>query len=159
MYHYSPRNTYSHHDVALKRASPLQQQHQRPTRCKMARNLENWQRQAIVNMTRSRKRLTITQMAKVAKCSERSVTNIRRNMRLFGSPRSPSVPAGQPSSITSVMLDTLCDHLAEKPGLYIDEMAIFLWDEFNILPSSSSVKRALTRAGWTKKKTQQKAKE
>ncbi|KAJ5366062.1 hypothetical protein N7541_001822 [Penicillium brevicompactum] len=104
----------------------------------MARNLENWQRQAIVNMTRSRKRLTITQMAKVAKCSERSVTNIRRNMRLFGSPRSPSVPAGQPSSITSVMLDTLCDHLAEKPGLYIDEMAIFLWDEFNILPSSSS---------------------
>ncbi|KAJ5354427.1 hypothetical protein N7541_005471 [Penicillium brevicompactum] len=122
----------------------------------MARNLENWQRQAIVNMTRSRKRLTITQMAKVAKCSERSVTNIRRNMRLFGSPRSPSVPAGQPSSITSVMLDTLCDHLAEKPGLYIDEMAIFLWDEFNILPSSSSVKRALTRAGWTKRKLNRK---
>ncbi|KAJ5356069.1 hypothetical protein N7517_010678 [Penicillium concentricum] len=45
-----PRDTYNHHDVALKRASPFQQQHQRPTRCKMARNLENWQRQAIVNM-------------------------------------------------------------------------------------------------------------
>jgi transposase len=125
----------------------------------MARNLKNWQRQSIVHMTRSRKRLTISQMAKVAKCSERSVTNIRRNLRLFGSPRSPSVPAGQPSSITSVMLDALCDHLAEKPGLYIDEMAIFLWDEFNILPSPSSVKRALTRAGWTRKKIQQKARE
>jgi precorrin-6B methylase 1 len=52
------------------------------------------------------------------------------------------------------MLDALCDHLAEKPGLYVEEMAIFLWDEFNILPSLSSVKRALSRAGWTKKKTQ-----
>ena len=38
-------------------------------------------------------------------------------------------------------------------------MAIFLWDEFNILPSSSSVQRALSQAGWTKKKAQQKAKE
>jgi transposase len=57
------------------------------------------------------------------------------------------------------MLDALCDHLAEKPGLYVEEMAIFLWDEFNILPSSSSIKRALARAGWTKKKAQQKAKE
>jgi hypothetical protein len=31
------------------------------------------------------------------------------------------------------MLDALCDHLAEKPGLYVEEMAIFLWDEFDIL--------------------------
>jgi hypothetical protein len=38
-------------------------------------------------------------------------------------------------------------------------MAIFLWDEFNILPSLSTIKRALPRAGWTKKKAQQKAKE
>jgi transposase len=57
------------------------------------------------------------------------------------------------------MLDALCGHLAEKPGLYVDEMAVFLWDEFNVLPSSSSVKRALARAGWTKKKAQQRAKE
>jgi hypothetical protein len=56
------------------------------------------------------------------------------------------------------MLDALCDHLAEKPGLYIEEMAIFLWDEFNILPSSSSIKRALSRAGWTKRKPNRKPK-
>lgn len=36
------------------------------------------------------------------------------------------------------MLDTLCDHLAEKPGLYVEEIAIFLWDEFNILLSLSN---------------------
>lgn len=125
----------------------------------MARNLQAWQRKLIVHMTLSKKRLTISQMAKVAKCSERSVTNIRRNIRVFGDSRSPPVPAGQPSIITPVMLDALCDHLAEKPGLYVEEMALFLWDQFEVLPSSSSVKRALTRAGWTKKKAQQRAKE
>lgn len=98
-------------------------------------------------------------MAQVAQCSERSITNIRKNLRLFGSARSPPVSVGRQRSIAPIMLDALCDHLAEKPGLYVDEMAIFLWDEFNILPSSSSVKRALSRAGWTKKKAQQKAKE
>lgn len=56
------------------------------------------------------------------------------------------------------MLDALCDHLAEKPTLYVEGMAIFLWDEFNILPSSSSIKRALSQAGWTKKKAQRKPK-
>lgn len=36
---------------------------------------------------------------------------------------------------------------------------IFLWDEFDVLPSPSSIKRALSREGWTKRKAQQKAKE
>jgi hypothetical protein len=43
------------------------------------------------------------------------------------------------------MFDALCDHLTEKPGLYVEEMAIFLWDEFNILLLPSSIKRALSR--------------
>ena len=30
------------------------------------------------------------------------------------------------------MLDALCDPLAEIPGYYIEEMAKFLWDVFNI---------------------------
>jgi len=32
------------------------------------------------------------------------------------------------------MRDALCDHFAEKLGLYIEEMAVFLRDEFNIPP-------------------------
>lgn len=31
------------------------------------------------------------------------------------------------------MLDSLCDHLLEKPSLYIDEMVVLLWDEFQML--------------------------
>ena len=80
-------------------------------------------------------------------------------MRLFGSARSPQVRVGRPSNIIPVMLDALCDHLAEKPDLYVEEMAVFLWDEFGVLPSLSSIKRALSCAGWTRKKAQQKAKE
>lgn len=90
-------------------------------------------------------------MAKLAKCSERSITKIRKNMRLFGSPNSPTIPPGPSPSITPVMLDALCDHLIKKPSLYIEEMARFLWDEFNILPSSSSIQRALPRLAGPKR--------
>lgn len=57
------------------------------------------------------------------------------------------------------MLDALFDRLAEKPGFYIKEMVVFLWDEFGILPSSATIQRALSREGWTKKKARQRAKE
>lgn len=126
---------------------------------KMARNIYSWQCKMIIHMIYSKNRLTTSQMAKVAQCSERSITNIRKNLRLFGSARSPPVSVGRQPSIAPIMLDALCDHLAEKPTLYVEEMAVFLWDEFNILPSSSSIKRALSQAGWTKKNSQQKAKE
>ena len=70
-----------------------------------------------------------------------------------------SISAGRPPSITSSMLDGLLHRLTEKPCLYVEEMMIFLWNEFDVLPSPSSIKRALSREGWTKKKAQQKAKE
>ncbi|KAJ5865143.1 uncharacterized protein N7529_007059 [Penicillium soppii] len=77
-------------------------------------------------------------------------------MRLFGSPNPPTIPPSPPPSITPVKLDALCDHLAETPGLNIEEMANFLWDEFNISPSSSSIQRGLSRAGYTRKKLSRK---
>lgn len=52
------------------------------------------------------------------------------------------------------MVDSLFDRLAENPGLYVEEMAIFLFDEFNVIPSISSIKRALYRLGGRKKKAQ-----
>ena len=106
----------------------------------MAQNLESWQREIIVHMIHSRKKSTTAQMAGIAKCTERSVTHICKNLRLFSTARAPPVPAGQPPSITPLMLDALCDRLTEKPGLYVEEMAIFLCDEFNVLPSLLSIK-------------------
>ncbi|KAK5800950.1 hypothetical protein VI817_003162 [Penicillium citrinum] len=125
----------------------------------MARNLSAWQRKMIVHMLRSKKSLTTSQMAKLAKCSERSITNIRKKLRLFNYPNSPTIPPGPSPIINPVMLDALCEYLAQIPGLYTDEMAKFLWNEFNILPSTSSIQHALLRAGWTKKTARQKSKE
>ena len=49
------------------------------------------------------------------------------------------------------MLAALCDHLLEKPGLYRDEMAVFLYDEFGVLVAVSSISRALADTEWSKK--------
>lgn len=85
----------------------------------MASSIESWQRKKIIHMIYSKNELTTSQMAKVAQCSERSITDIRKNLRLFGSVRSPPVSAGRQRSITPIMLDALCEHLAEKLGLYV----------------------------------------
>jgi hypothetical protein len=57
------------------------------------------------------------------------------------------------------MLEALCDHLLEKPGLYQEEMAVFLWDEFEVQVSTFSISRALKDIDWSKKAAQQIAKE
>jgi hypothetical protein len=64
-------------------------------------------------------------------------------MRLFGNTRAPANGAGRQRLITPAMLAALCDHLLEKPRLYQDEMAVFLYDEFDVLVSVSSIGRAL----------------
>ena len=57
------------------------------------------------------------------------------------------------------MIEALCEHLSEKPGLYLDEMAVFLWDEFRTLVTTSSIRRALVAKSWSKKSTRQQARE
>jgi hypothetical protein len=49
------------------------------------------------------------------------------------------------------MLEALCENLIEKPNLYLHEIAIFLWDEFAIQATTSSISRALAFKGWLKK--------
>lgn len=103
--------------------------------------------------------LTTSQIAEAAGCSKRAITRIRSNLRLFGSIRAPSIKAGRPRSITPNMLEALCDHLLEKPDLYLYEMELFLLDEFEVYIPKSTIKDALNRKGWSKKTARQKAKE
>ena len=51
------------------------------------------------------------------------------------------------------MLEALHEYLLVKPGLCQDEMAVFLYDEFDILLSTSGISRALKSIGWSKKVT------
>ncbi|KAJ5475377.1 hypothetical protein N7539_008443 [Penicillium diatomitis] len=55
------------------------------------------------------------------------------------------------------MLEALCERL-EKPDLYQDEMAVFLWDEFRVLVTSYSI-RVLASAGWSEKAARRIARE
>lgn len=47
----------------------------------------------------------------------------------------------------------------EKPGLYLDEMAVFLWDEFQTLVTVASIRQALVAKSWSKKTARQRARE
>lgn len=102
---------------------------------------------------------TNAQIAEAARCTPRSVTTIRSNLRCFGSIRAPANGIGRRRTITPPMLEALCERLLEKPDLYQDEMVVFLWDEFRILVTTYSISRALASVGWSKKAARQIAKE
>ena len=86
---------------------------------------------ATYDMIKSDDSLNMSQIAANAiKCSRQSVYNIRSNLQRVNSARGPLIRLGRPRTIISPMLEALCDGLLEKPGLYLDEMAIFLFDEF-----------------------------
>jgi transposase len=103
--------------------------------------------------------LTAAQMATVTDCSKRSVKAIRSNLRHFHSIKATANGGGTRRSITPPMLDALREHLLEKPGLYQEEMALFLWDEFSVLVSTHSISRTLRALGWSKKVARQIARE
>jgi translation initiation factor 2 alpha subunit (eIF-2alpha) len=53
----------------------------------------------------------------------------------------------------------LLEYLREKPTAYIEEMADFLLDEFDVLPSETTTYRTLERVKWTRKVASKHAKE
>lgn len=103
--------------------------------------------------------LKVRDMAHVAGCSERSIKAIRSNIRHFGRSMAPPNGGGRPRALSSRMLEVLCEHLLEKPELYLEEMAVFLWDEFDVLVSTSSISRSLKSINWSKKAARRIAKE
>jgi len=95
--------------------------------------------------------LTASDIAKVVGCTSRTVKRHRANLRCFGTTAAPCNPGGRPSILTPVMVSELCEHLFDKPDEDLDGMVIWLWDEFEILASRWSIRRALSSAGWSMK--------
>ena len=85
------------------------------------------------------KSLRNAQMARIARCSMRSIRTIRTNLRGFGTTKAVPNSVGRPRSITPPMLGALYDRLIEKLHIYRDETALFLWDEFDVQVTSSSI--------------------
>jgi transposase len=119
----------------------------------MAPHLAQSQRDQIHDMIRASS-LCDRDIANIVGCSQRTVVRVRANVRAFGAPSAPKAAVGRPSRIPRHVLDALLDHLLTKPDLYIDEMAEFILDEFEINASEHSVRRSLKACDWSKKKTQ-----
>jgi hypothetical protein len=83
----------------------------------MAPHLTDWQHELIRGMIQGGKRTP--EIVKAANCSERSVMNIRSNLRYFGTTRAPANRGGRPPSITAPMLEALCSQLLDRPELYV----------------------------------------
>jgi transposase len=115
----------------------------------MAPNLGKSQHNIINIMIPSKAKAT--EIATAARCDPRSVRTIREKIRVLGTANAPRNRPGRKRSITPCMLDALCEHLLEKPRLYQSEIIVFLWDEFEVLVTASSIGRALASKGWTKK--------
>ncbi|KAK0368254.1 hypothetical protein CLIM01_14389 [Colletotrichum limetticola] len=79
--------------------------------------------------------------------------------KLLRSDESPPNGAGRPRNIAPPMLSALFERLIEKPDMYLEEMAMFLFDEFDTLVTASTIGRTLRRAGWTKKTARRIARE
>jgi transposase len=104
----------------------------------MAPNLATAQHQLIKDMILS-KSLKCPQIADTAHCSIRSIKHHRANLHDFGSTTAPRNGGGRPRVLTEPMIDTLRGRLLEKPDLYLDELVVFLSDEFNVLTTTSTV--------------------
>jgi transposase len=124
----------------------------------MAPNLASSKHDLIRDMIFDKK-LKTNKIAEAAECSERSIKAIRSNIHHYGTTKAPPNGGGRPRSVTPLMIDALCEHLLEKPGLYLEEMATFLWDEFDVLVSTSSISRALKARKWSKKTARRVARE
>jgi len=83
-------------------------------------------------------------------CHQRSIQRHRSNLRYFGSTQAPKSKVGRRPAVDDMMLEALKDHLMARPDAYLDEMAVFLWDEFGVHVPLSSIQRALKRAGWSR---------
>jgi transposase len=98
-------------------------------------------------------------IAKAARCSERGIRRIQRNMLCYDDTKAPFISIGRRRVMTQVMLEALRTHLRAQPGLYQDEIARLLRREFDIAVSQASISRALKSMRWSKKTVRQVAQE
>ncbi|KAJ6064289.1 hypothetical protein N7499_012969 [Penicillium canescens] len=93
----------------------------------MAPNLPSSTRESIHDMLLG-KSLTTAHITDATECSPRSITTIRNNLWQRGDTTALSIQAGR-LRMTPLILEAPCDYVLGKPGLFLEEMAIFLSDE------------------------------
>ena len=90
-------------------------------------------------------------IAEAAECSRNAVSHIRTNLHYFGDTTAPRNPSGRCRSLTPDMRRALLGYLEVWPDRYLDELAVYLADDFDVLVSTSTISRELRRARFSKK--------
>lgn len=85
--------------------------------------------------------------------SRSQINRMRSNWHEYGDVVSQAKKIqGRPQKMNREMELDLLDFLEYKPTSYLDEMCWFLFDEFEIVLSTSTVSRVLHELGWSQKK-------
>jgi hypothetical protein len=90
----------------------------RVSQLEMAPNLAASKHELIYDMIHSGD-LSVTEIAPADGCNQSTISRISSNIRMSGGVKAPLIKGGRPLSINLVMPEALCDHLIEKPVLYI----------------------------------------
>lgn len=118
----------------------------------MARNAALEQRSRAVELLLAGL-FTEVQIATLCSVSVRSIQRYKRNIRTFGAATAPHVVRGPLRVIDPRALSALLAALIHRPSMYLDEMAVFLYDHSGITVSISTIHRALSSIGWSRKAT------
>ena len=89
----------------------------------------------------------------------RTLQNLRAKWVRYGTVFIPDTPGGRPSTIPDIVEQELLAYLEQRPMAYLDEMAYFLFDEFDLTVDESTVWRYLHRLGWSHTKSKRKARQ
>ncbi|KAF4547004.1 Hypothetical protein D9617_72g012000 [Elsinoe fawcettii] len=112
----------------------------------MARNAAPAQRDRAVQLILTNL-FTNQQIATASDVSVRAVQQYKANLRLFGAAEAPHVVRGPLRLLQPRALSALLQVLIHKPSMFLDEMAVFLYDQFGIQASLTTVHRALDSVG------------
>ena len=82
----------------------------------------------------------------------RTVERMRHSFNRYGLVYVPPEPTGgRPCILNDLHIEQLLAYLDQRPSAYLDEMAYFLLDEFDIQAHVSTICRTLYRSGWSRK--------
>ena len=88
-------------------------------------------------------RFTYREIGVATNCSFDAVKAISRNLRDFSSTKAPRNRGGRPPSIIPTIRDALLEQLIWKPGMTLEEMVVYPWDEFESLKTTSFISRSM----------------
>ena len=83
--------------------------------------------------------------------SIRKLRKMRRKWERFNEVANPQLAAGRRKKLNQQQIDQLLVYLDQRPTSSLDEMCWFLYDEFDVLMSESTVSRTLKQMAWNRK--------